>query len=412
MLDTAQAAPIPTKMIRAAQARASKTPLRAQALRGGVNVIGGFSASSIDGEIARTLTRALVASGYPVSTVDYNSDGRTGPIAWTHLDAGDQPYGTSLVVISPEELVNYALDHGTEPFDNRYVIGVWRSEFDRPSTMMGVTGQMVREIWVPSNFAAHVVATATDRAVEKMSLPLGNHPGSARSSGEASGVVFLTSVDYATGLQRQNPLDVVESFCPAFAEEEGPRLVIETAHASMYPLEHAKLLTAVGERRDITVLDCAEGATGRLVYDWKPEHACYVSLHRSEGTGLALARAMSCGMASIVTAHSCGAEFLGERDSYPIQYSRVPVLEHESYGTVGEYWAQPDVERATDAMRRAASDAKSLHFRARKGRERAQRLFSVSAVRAVRDRLSRIEQDHYTNESREPGIERAVPTKN
>ena len=169
-------ASIPTKMVRAAKARVTMKSLRAQALRGGVNVVGAFSASSVDGEIARTMTRALIASGCPVSTVDYNSDGRIGPIAWTHLDAGDQPFGTSLLVIPPEDLGNYAMDHGTASFNQRYMIGVWRSEFDCPSTMMGVAAQMLREIWTPSKFAAQVLERSTDHPVFRMPIPIGAQP--------------------------------------------------------------------------------------------------------------------------------------------------------------------------------------------------------------------------------------------
>lgn len=401
--DALRAAPIPTKVVRAARERVSVTTLRVPALRGGVNVVGSFSGTSLDAEIARTIARALVASGYPVSTTEYNSDGRRGPVAWSHVDAGDQPYGTSLFVVPPEEMGNYAMDNGTAAFENRYAIGVWRSEFDTPTTLMGVTAQMVREIWTPGKFAAQVLQSATDREVVRMPLPLGSLQGALHAPREFDGTVFLVSVDYARGFERQNPLAAVEAFCRAFESDEGPRLVIETAHASRYPLEHAALVHAVSAREDIEVFESDEGATGRLVYDWKPEHACFVSLHRSEGTGLALARAMSCGMASLVTAHSCGAELVGERDSYQVPYTMVKVPQSESYLVASEFWAQPDVDQAAKAMREAAQDITQRRIKGRRSKERAQRLFSTHAVRAMKERVGRIERLHY---AKEPSAER------
>lgn len=397
--DVTPMAPIPTKVVRAARERVSITSLRVPALRGGVNVVGSFTGSSIDGEIARTIARALVASGFAVSTTEYNSDGRTGPVAWSHVDAGDQPYGTSLLVIAPEDLGNYAMDNGTAGFESRYAIGVWRSEFDAPTTLMGVTAQMVREVWTPGRFAAQAVQGASDRGVFKMPLPLGMQHSSNATPREFEGTAFLTSVDYAAGFLRQNPLDTIEAYRRAFAEGEDVRLVIETAHASRYPLDHAALLDAVAGRADIEVIDNVEGATGRLVYDWKPEDSCYVSLHRSDGTGLGLSRAMSYGVAPIVSAHSCGVDLLGERDSYqvPITIERVP--ERESYYSASEYWAQPDVDQAVRAMRSAAQDVTLRRFKGRRSKERALRLFSTSSVRTMRERLSRIEHLHYTKET-------------
>ena len=225
--------------------------------------------------------------------------------------------------------------------------------------------------------------------------------------------MFLASVDYAEGFERQNPLGAVEAFCRAFSDGEGPLLMLETAHASRYPLEHAMLLKAAGARRDIEILECANGATGRFIYDWKPERACFVSLHRSEGTGLALARAMSCGMASMVTAHSCGAELLSERDSYQVGWTNEKILERVSYSVSGEYWAQPDLDQASLLMRLVASDNKLLRFKARKSRERAQKLFSTSSVRSMRERLALIEKLFYSSElSGENKTARAVSSAN
>ena len=378
---------------RAPRARSPLAVVRAHVQRGGVNIVGDFRSSSIEGEIARSIARALTASGYPTSTTDYSSDGETGPVEWTQRDAGDYPYLTTLLVIRPEDLGNYVMDRGASQFENRYTIGVWRSELELPTASMGTVATMLGEIWVPSKFAADTVAQATDRSVFKMTLPVGAIREDTRSGPDSTGTVFLTSVDYASGFHRQNPLGAVQAFRTAFGPEGGQYLVIETAHASKYPLEHEALMNAVADRPDIDVVESARGATGQIVHDWNAERACFVSLHRSEGTGLALARAMNARVASIVTAHSCGTEMLGERDSFQVPFTLETMPASETYATAVHCWAQPDLEQAASAMRLAAEDTKLLRLKARKAHDRVQRsLSSFQSVRAMRTRLGVIEQ--------------------
>ncbi len=163
-------------------------------------------------------------------------------------------------------------------------------------------------------------------------------------------------------------------------------------------MDHAALLDAVGAREDIEVIESGEGASGRFVYDVNPDTACFVSLHRSEGTGLALSRAMSVGIASIVTAHSCGADLFSERDSFQVPFTLERVPDDERFLVASEQWARPDVDLAAKAMRSAVDDRTLLRIKGRRSKERAQRIFSVSSVRAMRERLMRIEQFHYAKE--------------
>jgi tetratricopeptide (TPR) repeat protein len=383
---------------RAMRTRAPLASVCAVTKRGGVNIVGAFQSASVEGEITRAIAIALASHGYAVSSTNYSAGDLAGPVEWSHHDDGDYPFDKTLLVITPEELADYVLDNGASPFEDRYVIGVWRSDFDSPTPTMALTAQLVREIWVPSKFAAQVVARATDRLIVKMPLPVAATRGESRLPLESTGTVFMASVDYATGFHRQNPLGVVESFCKAFRRAQGPHLVIETAHAAQYPLEHEMLMNAVADRSDIAVLERFDGATGRIIREWGAEQSCFVSLHRSEGTGLALARAINAGVVSIVTAHSYGAEMLGERDSYQVPFTLEKIPAIDGYPITGEHWVQPDLERAASAMRSVAEGTKLAKLKARRTRETRQRLISTSqSVRAMRERLSAIDDLRYAN---------------
>jgi len=363
------------------------------ARRGGVNIVGPFESTTVEGDVARTLAKALSRYGVPVSTTSYHSDGRTGPLEWTHSDKGGHPFDTTFLVVSPEDLTNYVIDNGAASFENRYMIGVWSWDFERPSEIMSTVAPMVHEIWVPSTFAADAVAQVTNLRVARMLLPVGADQPGSQGANDGAGFTFLASVDYETGFERQNPLGVVAAFCSAFRSGEGPRLVIETVHAQRYPAEHARLVDAAAGRVDVTVLQGPDGASGRVLNGWGMGESCFVSLHRSEGTGLVLARAMARGIPSIVTGHSFSAELQSELDSFQVPFVLEPTPDGERRCLPGGRWAEPDLDEAMRAMRLVVEQPKLAIRKARRAQERERRLFSPPrSVKAMKDRVMTIDQ--------------------
>lgn len=364
----------------------------ALACRGGVNIVGSFEGTSAEAHVARTLAAALNSHGVRVSTTTYHSNGRSGSEEWTHRDDGEYPFDTTLLVISPEELTSFVMDNGASAFENRYMIGVWLWDFERASQMMSTAARMVHEIWVPSTFTADAVAQATDRSVMRMLLPVSPDQSLLQEIPDATGFTFLASVDYDTGFERQNPLGVVEAFGKAFRPGEGPRLVIETAHAERYPAEHARLIDVAAGRSDIVVLRDAHGISGRVLSGRVTGHSCFVSLHRSEGTGRVLARAISLGIPTIVTSHSFSAELQDERDSFPIPFTLAPIPGSESWGASEGHWAEPNLDEAAKTMRLVVEQPKLAIAKASRAQNRGSRLFSTRAsARAVQDRLTVID---------------------
>jgi hypothetical protein len=205
-----------------------------------------------------------------------------------------------------------------------------------------------------------------------------------------NGFSFRTAVDYQTGFERQNPRGAVEAFCLAFEPGTGPQLVIEETHAARFPAEHALLMEAIAHRPDITVRHDAHEDGARRA-------SCFVSLHRSEGTGLELARAMRRGIPTIVTGHSFSVELQDKRDSLQVPYALTPIPEDEYRCERGGLWAEPDLDAAAGAMRLVIEQPKLALAKARRAQERARRQFSpYRTVRVMRDRITAI--DHRRKE--------------
>ena len=365
------------------------------ARRGGINIVGPFEATSAEGAVARTVATELHSHGISVSTTSYHADGRPGPVEWAHGDRGDHPFDTTLLVLTCGDLANYVIDHGAASFEGRYMIGMWLWDLERPSEVMGTVARMVHEIWVPSSFTADAVARSTDRRILRMPLPVRAKGPATESSGDGA-FTFVARVDYETGFERQNPLGTVAAFCAAFDSGTGPRLVIETAHAARYPTEHAALIDAVAGRPDIAVLHDAAGRSEEALFGRSGRNSCFVSLHRSEGTGLALARAMASGIPTITTSHSFSAEMQDQRNSLLLPYVRTPIPRTEYRCEPGGSWAEPDLDAAARAMRLVFEQPTMAAARARRAQERARRQFSPTrAVGAMHSRLVAVDRVRY-----------------
>ena len=88
------------------------------------------------------------------------------------------------------------------------------------------------------------------------------------------------------------------------------------------------------------------------------EEACdvFVSLHRAEGFGLAVAECMFLGKPVIATDWSATAEYLDERNGAPVRCRMVQLQETHGPYQAGQTWAEPDVDHAAEWMRRLQQD--------------------------------------------------------
>ncbi len=369
--------------------------------RHGINIVGPFESTTVEGYIARALANSLSSHGLSVSTSSYYSDGRTGPVQWTHRDEGDLPYDTTLIVLTPEDIGDFVMDNGSAPFEGRYNIGVWPWDFDQPSKAMSVASLALHEVWVPSRFAESAVASITHRAVIRMPIPVTTYWPVDKSCkiDESSNFTFtfLAGVDYITGFERQNPLGIVKAFTTAFRPGAGPGLVIEACHADRHISEHKTLLEAVAGRSDIIVVDNYGRSSGR-VFGKIGTRACFVSLHRSEGTGLMIARSMARSIPTIVTAQGFSREFQSPQDSFQIPFSPVPIPEDELRCLPGGKWAEPDLDKAAKAMRMVVERPKVASSKVQQAKERARQMSPGKVAKGTKERLAAIDLKRYGNQ--------------
>jgi glycosyltransferase involved in cell wall biosynthesis len=200
--------------------------------------------------------------------------------------------------------------------------------------------------------------------------------------------VFAFMFDVHSHLTRKNPSAIIAAFRRAFPHRKDVRLVLKSVNGAADPDGYRELR------------DCAAGAPidfydeawpAQEVHDLMAACDAYVSLHRSEGTGLTIAEAMACGKPVITTDWSGNTDFADISNSFPVAYELTTVASNVGPYRAGETWAEPDVEHAAWLMRQVVDDSSLAARRGQAARRRMRRDFSEEAVAAlVRQRFDAI----------------------
>ena len=380
------ASPRPTRTELARVLRAATTTKR-----GGLNIVGPFGGTSVEADAARRLASVLRAGGVPISTTSYHRDDRDLGSAWSHRGPSDFPFDVNLLVVHPDHMTDFVLDSGPGLFQDRYTIGLWVWDLQVPASSMADAAGMVHEVWTPTSGGCGSAASVFGGPVHRVPIPVGREPtGQDRAAlGLPKGFVFALCVDYDNGFARQNPLGAVQAYTAAFSPKDGHHLVIDASHADRYPQEHALLVGLADGRPDLTIRHCFSATErDRLL----ASADCYLSLHRADGGLGSVAKAMSWGTFTVVTATAESLEFQTDQDSGLVPSETVPVSSEEYGYPSGSSWAEPDLEHASSILQSVVGDPDVTAAKVRRARRVAARRFSPSvAIATVHARLSEID---------------------
>ena len=349
----------------------------------GLNIVGNVTHNTGVGESARLCRNACEAAG----------------IAHHIVDAEDETqqamYRTSVFHVNADQLpeVHERLPH---VFDaSAYNIGVWHWELPQLPDELAKSAAPLDEIWAPSEFIQNAISS-------KVSIPVVHMPHGVAvtefdpCNPEEFGVppvrfTFLCMFDFASVMERKNPLGSVEAFRRAFPNDSNVALLIKAGHAGRHRREYADL---AGQVRGIPNVYLTDRMLPRARVNGLLS-ACdaVVSLHRSEGFGLILAEAMDLGKPVVATGWSGNMDFMTSANSCPVAYKLVTLDRAHGPYRAGQQWAEPDVDDAARLMRRVVGDTEFRTEISTRARETIRAKFSAAAAGArYRDRLAMLEQ--------------------
>lgn len=358
----------------------------------GVNVAGYLRAELGIGEIARQMVVSLDAVGVPVAPLALDAPNSRQGHPFASLDAGAPPFPVSLICVNADGLPRFAEQAGDGFFSGRHNVGLWWWETSSFPERFEESFGWVDEIWAGTRFVAETLSAVSPVPVVRIPMPVVVPDAEPLAPGELGwpdAFTFYFSYDYNSVVQRKNPLAAVEAYRAAFAPGEGAALVLKCINSERHPESHTAVCEAVAGRPDILLIDQYLDAADkdRLAASCD----CYVSLHRSEGLGLTIAEAMYLGKPVIATGYSGNMDYMGEQNSFPVDYRLVPIGEGaDPYPADGE-WAEPDTGHAARLMRRVFEDPEEARRRGARGAldMRAQHSIQATGL-AIGARLRRL----------------------
>ncbi len=363
----------------------------------GLTVVGNLYADLGTSEAFRAHVAALQTLGNPLNytQVDLNhvnvhneainiTRGNQFPVNYFHLNA-------------PEFLEHALPQLGGSFMENRYNIGYWvteRGDHIHDSWLPATT--LLDEIWTASNFTKEIIEKSVDIPVQVIPHPIAIQPD-ASITRQYFGLpdhrfLFLFTFDPRSTSARKNPLGLMEAFKDAFpAQEDAPILVIKTYGLSNFPQLHQAMLNSI-QNHNIILIDQYMSRTE--VTSLMNICDAYVSLHRSEGFGMALAESMYLGKPVIATGWSGNMDYMSIANSYPVNYDLVPIsLDHHQYqdleSIINLYppdsctWADPNLDHAIHLMQHVYQNYKDAEIIARYGQKSIHATNSLSTISHV-----------------------------
>lgn len=376
---------------------ADRTSQRAADIAG-IRVTGYVSDESGWGAAGRGYVRALQRLHVPMTVHDVSalttnrSEDRS-----LRVDSTAIKTDVNLVCVDAGQHFALLSEVGESFFEGHYNIGAWAWELPRFPERWYDRFAYYDEIWVGTSFIASALAPIAPVPVVRVP-PVINVPPASRARGRqrlgaADGeFIFVFVFDVHSHLQRKNPHAAIAAFRRAFDGRDDVRLVLKSVNASADPAGYADVRArAAGARID--VLDGYWQA--HEVRDLMAACDAYVSLHRSEGTGLTIAEAMALARPVIATDWSGNTDFADASNSYPVGYALETIERNVGPYRAGETWAEPDVEHAAWLMRHVVANPDEAHRRGLAARTRMRQDYCEDAIAAlVRSRLDVVASRH------------------
>ena len=330
-----------------------------------VNLIGYPRADMGMGELLRQSAAALSTTKIPFCAVDF-THGITASQQNTRLESlisTSNPYEVNLFHINADQMPLVREKLGPDFFRGHYNIAFWAWELSKFPVEWKNSIDLVDEIWALSRFVRDAIAAQTSKPVLWMP-PAVEFPEPSDSDIESvrrrlrlprDKFLFLFAFDFSSFASRKNFEACIQAFRSAFpGGDKNVGLVLKTIWHHHQQREYWHLLRTVGADTNIFLVDQVLPQTEMrsLVA------ACdaFVSLHRSEGFGLGIAEAMYLGKPVIVTNYSGNTDFTNGNNSCLVDYHLIPLKPADYLFGEGSSWAEPNVQRAAEYMRRLVAD--------------------------------------------------------
>ncbi|MEP7290140.1 MAG: glycosyltransferase [Chloroflexota bacterium] len=323
--------------------------------RSGMQVVGYLRAETGVGQVARNLLMSVQAVGIPASGYmldvhdTYRQEDHSLAAIDDHLD-----YLIQIFNVNADQAMPTYQALGDAFYQGHYNIGYWFWELSQFPAQWNNAFDVYDEIWVATRFVRDAVQAKTNKRVTHVPVSI-EVPLPAESSRSQLGLpdasfLVLVMFDALSIVERKNPWGAIEAFSRAFSpseRQEQVRLVVKVNNLEKVP-DADRLRAAVRGVNGILIEQYLDRLDANALIQ---QCDVYLSLHRSEGYGLAMAEAMYLGKPVIATAYSGNVDFMNESNSYLVPYTLVELSQSYPPYEAHNVWADPDIKAAARLLR-------------------------------------------------------------
>jgi glycosyltransferase involved in cell wall biosynthesis len=364
----------------------------------GLNIVGFLTADLGVGESARCMVRAADAAGITSALVPLklNCKNRLGDQTFAARLGDHAPHEVNVVHIDPPAARDIDHHHGPGLRRGKYNIGYFAWELPEFPEDWISSFDYFDEIWCPSDFTTRAIALKAPVPVLTMphsiAFPAPTAPQAElrrRLALPADRFLFLTLFDLNSYAARKNPRAAIEAFRRSGLAGRGAALVLKVQNVAGNEADFAALRDAVRDLPETVLL--TETLARADVYALEAACDAFVSLHRSEGFGLAVAECMLLGKPVISTDWSATAEFVHVNNGCPVRAPLITLDRTHGPYPQGSTWADPDPDHAAEHMRSLFANRTLAGHLGRAAQETIRTRFSPAAIGArYRNRLEQI----------------------
>lgn len=326
----------------------------------GLNIAGFLTADLGVGESARCMVRAADAASLPTALVPLklHCKNRLGDQTYAARLQDTNPHRVNVVHLDPPASRDLDHHHGKQFRAGKYNIAYWAWELPEFPDAWMENFAYFDEVWCPSDFVRAAIALKSPVPV----LTMPHAISFARPQGDfrprfglpADKFLFLSLYDLNSYSERKNPAAVIAAFRQSGLASRGAALVIKVQNTAGNEADFAVLRDSLRDLPDTVLI--TDTLSRDEVYQLESTCDCFVSLHRSEGFGLAVAEGMFLGKPVISTDWSGTAEFVNAHTGCPVHFLPATITQSRGPYAKGQTWAEPDPGHAAEWMRRVFSD--------------------------------------------------------
>ncbi len=329
----------------------------------GLNIVGFLTADLGVGESARCMVRAADAAGLPSALVPLklHCRNRLGDQTFAARLQDANPHPVNVIHVDPPAARDLDHHHGHGFRAGKYNIGYFAWELPEFPDAWLPSFDYFDEIWCPSDFTAAAVREKAPVPVLTMPHAIAfSRPAESRAELRArfdlpaDRFLFLSLFDLNSYAERKNPRAAIAAFRASGLAGHGAALVLKVHNAETNTADFAALQDSVRDLPDTILL--AETLSRADLYALEAACDCFVSLHRSEGFGLAVAECMYLGKPVVSTDWSATAEYVTPATGCPVRAPLVTLERNHGPYAQGAIWADPDPAHAAEQMRALAAD--------------------------------------------------------